>query len=330
MAELESLRGARVLITGGAGMMGSTIAHLAVAHGAEVTVLDAMLPMSGGNPFNLHGIMDQIDFAQGDIRDAEVVEQAVEGSDYIFSLAAQVSYMDSNIHPLLDLDINCRGHINILNACVKVNRWARIVFTSSHFVYGSIEYTPVDENHPLNCLSVYGIHKLAGERYYQFYHDAHGLKTVSVRLANPYGPRQQMKHSKYGIVNWLVRLALEGKPLTICGNVKQKRDFIFVEDAAEALARVALTPKSIGQVYNLGSGVGISFADLGNLIAELVPGTEIRQVDLPADRYLLEAGDYISNIRKISAVMGWTPKTSLREGIAQTIDYYRQHRARYW
>ena len=330
MVSLKSLYGARVLITGGAGMIGSTIAHLAVAQGAKVTVLDAMMPLYGGNPFNLHQILEDIDFIQGDIRDFETVKAAVQGADYIFSLAAQVSYVDSNVHPMLDLDINCRGHLNLLNACVQVNRQARIVFTSSRFVYGTIEYNPVDENHPFNCLSIYGINKLAGEKYYRFYRDAHGLPTVSLRLANPYGPRQQMKHSKYGIVNWFIRLALEKKPLTVYGEGNQRRDYIFVEDVAQAAMFAALTPETEGQVYNVGSGIGTPFKEMVNLVAQCIPGTEVHQVEWPKDLQFVETGDYISDITRITQTTGWRPRTSLKEGIVQTVDYYRQHRDRYW
>jgi nucleoside-diphosphate-sugar epimerase len=319
-----------VLITGGAGMIGSTLAHLAVARGAHVTVLDAMLPLYGGNPFNLQEITDRIKFLELDVRDFEPLRQAVEGADYIFSLAAQVSYVDSNIHPLLDLDINCRGHLNLLNACLQANPRAKIVFTSSRFVYGTIEYNPVDETHPFNCLSIYGIHKLAGEKYYRFYRDAHGLQTVSLRISNPYGPRQQMKHSKYGIVNWFIRLALEGQPLTVYGDGTQRRDYIFVEDVAEALLQAALVPDTEGQVYNLGSGLGTRFIDMVNGIRESLPGTEVREVEWPVDRYFVETGDYISDISRLHAVTGWQPRTSLREGIARTIDYYRRHREHYW
>lgn len=311
-------------------MIGSTLAHLAVAQGAEVTVLDAMLPLYGGNPFNLQEIMDRLTFLPGDIRDFELVKQAVAGADFIFSLAAQVSYVDSNSDPLLDLDINCRGHLNLLNACLQANREAKIVFTSSRFVYGTIEYNPVDENHPFNCLSIYGIHKLAGEKYYRFYRDAHGLQTVSLRIANPYGPRQQMKHSKYGILNWFIRLALEGQPLTVYGEGTQKRDYIYVEDVAEALIQAALVPATEGQVYNLGSGTGTRFIDMVNWIAESIPGTEVLQVEWPMDRFFVETGDYISDISRLRAVTGWKPQISMREGIARTIDYYLKHRAEYW
>jgi len=319
-----------VLITGGAGMIGSTIAHLAVAQGARVTILDAMLPMYGGNPFNLQGIREQVRFIQGDIRDLELMRGVVPGYDYIFSLAGQVSYVDSNTDPLLDLDINCKGHLQVLEACRRENPRAKLLFASSRFVYGRVEYNPVDENHPFNCLSIYGIHKLAGEKYYRFYHEAYGLKTVSVRIANPYGPRQQMKHSKYGIVNWFVRLALEGQPLTVFGDGQQRRDYIFNEDLADGCLALMLSPGTAGQVYNLGAGVGAPFIEMAHLVAAAVPGAEVRQVEWPQDRYFVETGDYISDITRITEVIDWRPQTTLEEGIERTVAYYRENRREYW
>jgi|UniRef100_A0A7C5AN14 UDP-glucose 4-epimerase len=330
MNDLSFFRDARVLITGGAGMIGSTLAHLLVAQGAEVTVVDALLPLYGGNRFNLKDIWDKLVFVKGDIRDPEKVKDWVDGADYVFSLAAQVSYVDSNHQPLLDLDINCRGHLNLLMALSRVNRRAKVVFTSSRFVYGSIDYNPVDEGHPFNCLSIYGIHKLAGEKYYRFYHDAHGLDTVSLRLTNPYGPRQQMRHSKYGIVNWFIRLALEGKPLTVFGEGRQKRDYIYVEDVCQGILSAALSPKTAGQVYNLGSGVGTPFIDMVKLVAEAVPGTQIQHLPWPKDRYFVETGDFVADISKIQEDTGWRPTTALSTGIARTVAFYREHRQHYW
>ena len=330
MNDLSYFSDSRVLITGGAGMIGSTTARLLVEQGAEVTVVDALLPAFGGNRFNLQDIFDRIVFVKGDIRNLERVKEWVDGADYVFNLAAQVSYVDSNHDPLLDLDINCRGHINLLLALSQINRRAKVVFTSSRFVYGTIDYNPVDESHPFNCLSIYGIHKLAGEKYYRFYHDAHGLDTVSLRIANPYGPRQQMKHSKYGIVNWFIRLALEGKPLTVFGEGRQQRDYIFVEDVAEGILSAALAPGTAGQVYNLGTGVGTPFIDMVRLVGETIPGTDIQHLPWPQDRYFVETGDFIADISKLQAATGWAPQISLREGIEKTVDYYRQHRKQYW
>lgn len=311
-------------------MIGSQITRLAVQGGAQVTVLDAMLPLYGGNPFNLHGLEEAISFVQGDMRDPELLRAMVPGKDIIFSLAGQVSYVDSNVDPFLDLEINCGGHLKVLEACRQHNRRAKLVFASSRFVYGAIEYNPVDENHPFNCLSIYGIHKLAGEKYYRFYYDAHGLETVSLRLANPYGPGQQMKHSKYGIVNWFIRLALEGKPLTVYGEGQQQRDYIFNQDMAEAFLTVALEPGTAGKVFNVGSGVGTPFMEMARLVAAAVPGTEVVQLEWPADRYFVETGDYISDLTKITSATSWRPRTSLAQGIARTVAFYRENRQYYW
>jgi UDP-glucose 4-epimerase len=327
---MPSIEGAQVLITGGAGMIGSHIARLAAQQGAHVTVLDAMLPLYGGNTFNLAGLKDTIEFIQGDLRDFELVKTWVPGKDCIVNLAGQVSYVDSNQDPLLDLEINCNGHLKVLEACRQLNRRVKMLFASSRFVYGSIDYLPVDENHPFNCLSIYGIHKLSGEKYYRFYYDAHEMDTVSLRIANPYGPRQQMKHSKYGIVNWFIRLALEGKPLTVYGEGRQQRDFIFNQDLAEAFLGVALTPGTSGQVYNVGAGTGTPFMEMAKLVAAIVPGTEVVQVEWPAERYFVETGDYISDLNKITAATSWRPQTSLQEGIARTVAFYRENWQYYW
>lgn len=311
-------------------MIGSTLAHLAVSAGAKVRIVDAMLPLYGGNLFNLTGIDAQIEFIHGDIRDERLMERAVEGVDYLFDLAAQVSYVHSNRDPLLDLDINCRGHLVVLEACRQFNPKAKLVFSSSRFVYGPTEHNPVDERHSTNCRSIYGIHKLTAEKYFAFYHAAFGLDTVCARIANPYGPRQQMKHNAYGIVNWFIRIAMDGKPLTIYGDGRQQRDYIFVEDVAKGLLSVALSEKTSGQVYNLGSGGGTAFRDMVQTIAECIPKTEICEVPWPADRYFVETGDYISDVSRLRATTGWQPQVCLKEGIVRTIEFYAAHRQHYW
>jgi UDP-glucose 4-epimerase len=311
-------------------MIGSTLAHVAVEHGAKVRIVDAMLPLYGGNPFNLESIRDETEFIEGDIRDSRVMQEAVKNVDYIFDLAAQVSYVHSNRDPLLDLDINCRGHLIVLEACRQFNPKAKVIFSSSRFVYGPTQYVPVDENHPTNCTSIYGIHKLNVEKYCSFYHSAFNLETTCVRIANPYGPRQQMKHNAYGIVNWFIRLAMDEKQLTIYGDGRQIRDYIFAEDTAKGLLAVALSPDTAGKVYNLGSGVGTPFREMVMNIAECIPGTEVQEVPWPADRYFVETGDHISDISRIQAATGWEPEVNLREGIERTVAFYRENKDRYW
>jgi UDP-glucose 4-epimerase len=326
----RDLSGKSLLITGGAGMLGSTLAHLAVQQGAKVRVIDAMLPLYGGHRFNLESIDHQIEFIAGDIRDVDIMKEAVRNVDYVFDLAAQVSYVHSNRDPLLDLDINCRGHLTVLEACRQFSPQAKIVFSSSRFVYGPTQYTPVDESHPTNCTSIYGIHKLTAEKYCSFYHAAFNLDTCCVRIANPYGPRQQMKHNSYGIVNWFIRLAMEGKPLTIYGDGKQSRDYIFVDDVAVGLIAVALSPETSGKVYNLGSGVGTPFRKMVQKIADCIPHTEIRDVQWPADRYFVETGDYVADLSKIRTATGWGPEVDLDHGIERTVEFYRENWQRYW
>lgn len=326
----QAFTGKRVVITGGAGMLGSSLAHRLVQAGAQVTVLDAMLPLYGGNMFNLSGITDDIRFIQGDIRDRALMRRCVEDAEVVFNLAAQVSYIDSNADIETDLDINCRGQISVLEACQATGGHQRIVFASSRFVYGRVEYNPVDEAHPLNCLSVYGIHKLAGEKYHRYFFERYGIPTVSLRIANPYGPRQQMKHSKYGIVNWFVRLALDGKPLTVYGDGAQQRDYVFTSDVVEAFLSTALSDRTPGEVYNVGSGHGTRFRDMATLIAATVPGTRVMTTEWDPGRYFVETGDYVTDISKMKRDTAWEPRMSLQEGIQLTVEYYRRHRAAYW
>ncbi len=327
---MPTLDGTKILITGGAGMIGSNIAIQAVKQGAHVTILDNMFPMYGGNLFNLNTIMKKIDFIYGDIRDQNLMDEIVKDQDVIYNLAAQVSYIDSNIKPLFDLDINCKGHLTVLESCRKYNPNARIIFSSSRFVYGSIEYNPVDEEHPYNCLSIYGVHKLNGEKYYQYYNQNYDMDTIVFRISNPYGLRQQMKHGKYGIVNWFIRLALEGKPLSIYGHGKQKRDYIYVEDIAEAMLRFVKIENPEYRIFNLGSGEGTPFKDMAKIVAETVGGVKLEFKEWPQERYFVETGDYIANIDRIKKSAKNIQQTSLSEGIRKTVEYYRKYRDYYW
>ena len=245
-------KGKKVLITGGAGFIGSSLCLELVKRNAEVTVLDALLPLYGGNLFNLKPVIDKIKFVEGDIRDKELVNDLVRNQDFIFDLAAQVSYIDSKELPFLDLDINCLGRLTVLEAVKAIAPAARVIFPSSRMVYGKIHATPVREDHPTEPLSIYGIHKLTGEKYYRYYHDTFSLDTLVVRLPNPYGTRQQMKHSKYSIVGWFLRQALDGGTINIFGEGLQEMDYLYIDDVVEGLLQV--TEKGLsGEIYNLGA-----------------------------------------------------------------------------
>lgn len=319
----------KILITGGAGFLGSNLAHALVQRGHDVTVLDAMLPLYGGNMFNLHGIEDAITFIRGDIRDAKLVKKLVVGVDIVYNLAAQVSYIDSKDQPFLDLDINGKGHLTVLEAVRAHVPNAKVFFSSSRMVYGKIQTTPVNESHPTEPLSLYGIHKLLGEKYCRYYSDTFGVHTVSVRIPNPYGPRQQMKHSKYSIVGWFVRQAMEGKIIEVFGDGSQERDYLYVDDIVDAFLQ--LTEKGIsGEVYNIGTHERMRFGDMvDTVLSEAGTGTK-QHIPWPQQYEKNETGNYVADTSKIEAVTQWKPSVPLQEGIHRMVEYYRQYRQHYW
>lgn len=323
-------RGRTVLITGGLGFIGSNLAHRLVELGAKVTIMDALLPLYGGNPSNIESVQDRLTLSRTDIRDARGIEALVSGQEFIFNLAAQVSYITSDEDPVLDLDINCRGHLNLLEACRRVNRDARILFPGTRMQYGRIEMLPAPETHPMNPLGIYGIHKLTGENYYRMYYRTHGLKTTVLRIANPYGIRHQMKHSKYGIVNWFIRLAMDGQRIRIFGAGDQVRDYVYVGDVVEAFIAAALHPAAVGESFNVGSGTGTRFVDMARTVLEVVGSGELEMAPWPEDYFHIETGDYVLDISKINGLLGWKPAVSLQDGVRLTHEFYVRHRDRYW
>lgn len=319
----------KVLITGGAGFIGSNIAHALVKTGARVTVLDAMLPLYGGNLFNLAGIREEVEFAEGDIRDVELVNRLVKGKDVVFNLAAQVSYIDSKEEPFLDLDINGVGHLTVLEAVRRQAPEARLLFSSSRLVYGKILTLPVREDHATDPLSIYGIHKLLGEKYYRYFAGTYGIHTVSVRIPNPYGPRQQMKHSKYSIVGWFVRQAMEDKAITVYGDGSQERDYLYIDDIVDAFLRLAEAGEA-GEVYNIGTHERVKFGDMVDAVLREVGSGRKEYVPWPENYEKNETGNYIADTTKIHELTGWEPSIPLKEGIRRMVAYYKENQQHYW
>lgn len=318
-----------ILISGGAGFIGSNLAQALAARGERVTVLDAMLPLYGGNEFNLDGVRDRVELVVGDIRDEQLVKKLVAGKDVIYNLAAQVSYIDSKEQPFLDLDINGRGHLVVLEAVRQLAPAAKVLFSSSRLVYGKIQTLPVAETHPTNPLSIYGIHKLLGEKYYRYYADTFGLHTVSVRIPNPYGPRQQMKHPKYSIVGWFIRQAMEGNTITVFGDGTQERDYLYIDDIVAAFLQLSEKGEK-GEVYNVGTDERIRFVDMVEAVIRSVGSGQKEHVPWPSHYEKNETGNYVADTSKLEQLTGWKPTVRLAEGIAKTVAYYKQHRAHYW
>lgn len=326
---MDDFKGKNVLITGGLGFIGSTLAHRLVEAKARVTILDAMLTPYGGNKFNIKEIADHVELVNGNIIDEKIVRQAVDGKDYIFHLAGQVGYLDAKEKPFLDLDFNGRGNLIVLEAVKKKAAAARILFSSSRLVYGKIQQVPVKESQATQPLSLYGIHKLLGEKYYAYYAHNFGIHGLSLRIPNPYGPRQQMKHSKYAIVGWFIRQALEGKKIKIYGDGKQLRDYIYIDDIVEAMMRLIIKGQD-GEAYNIGGGQGVTFTEMVDAVIEAVGQGDKEYVPWPADYEKNETGDYVADITKIQAITTWEPTVLLREGLKRTVDFYRQNKNEYW
>jgi len=319
-----------VMITGGLGMIGSTIAHKLVDLGACVTVVDSCIDPYGANMFNIHDIKDSIRINITDIRDKDAMKFLVKGKEIIFNLAGQVSHNDSMDNPFLDVDINYLGHLNILENMKRYNPEAVVLHAGSRLQYGSIRNIPVKEEHPLKPRTPYALNKTAAENMYLFYYEMHHIPCVIFRIANPYGTRSQMKHNKYSMINWFLRQAMEGKTISIFGDGRQIRDYIYVDDLADAFILSAVTAECHGDVFNIGSGCGTIFKEMVELILATVGSGNVEYIPWPENYHNVETGDYIADISKIRAAMNWQPHTTLEMGIAKLYPYYKEYREKYW
>jgi UDP-glucose 4-epimerase len=320
----EQFNGRTVLITGGLGFIGSNLARRLVALGAEVLLVDSLIPKYGGNIANIAGIETVVRVNIADVRDEHGMRYLVQGQDFIFNLAGQVSHLDSMTDPYTDLEINARSQLSILEACRHGNPAAKIIFASTRQIYGKPSYLPVDEQHPLQPVDVNGINKLAGEWYHIVYHNVYGLPTVSLRLTNTYGPRMRVKDARQTFLGWWIRQLLEGQTLQIYGDGRQLRDFNYVDDAVEALLLAATREEANGQIYNLGGDDPISLLDLAELMIAIQGRGRYEIIPFPPDRKQIDIGDYYGDYRKIRSELGWQPRTTLREGLTRTLAYFSE------
>ena len=326
----EIFSGSDVLVTGGLGFIGSSLARRLVALGAKITLVDSLIPEYGGNLFNIHDIRDRVAVNIADVRDPHAIASLVKGRNFLFNLAGQTSHLDSMTDPLTDLNINAAAQLHILEACRLHNPDVKIVFASTRQVYGRPQYLPVDEKHPVDPVDVNGINKLAGEWYHLLYRRVYKIRACALRLTNTYGPGMRVKDARQTFLGVWVRQLIEGKPIQVFGSGGQQRDFNFIDDVVDALLRAAAGAASDGQVFNLGNNEHISLRELAELLVRLNRGGRYEIVPFPADREAIDIGDYYSDFSKIQTALGWSPKISLEDGLAQTLEYYRQHRAHYW
>ena len=318
-------RDRRVMITGGLGFIGSTLAHRLVDLGARVLVVDPLIPEYGGNLFNIAGIEDRIRVNIADVRQQSTMNYLVRDQDVIFNLAGQVSHIDSMQDPYTDLEINCRSQLVILEACRRNNPAVKVMFAGTRQVYGRPETLPVTEQHLVNPTDVNGINKAAGEYYHLLYNNVFGVRACSLRLTNVYGPRQLIKHNRQGFIAWFIRLAIENREIQIYGDGSQLRDFVYVDDAADAFLRAGATDASNGQVFNVGGMEPVSHRDLVELLVSVAGSGRYRFVEWPPEKKAIDIGDFYADSSRIERVLGWRPMTPLRQGLQRTIEFYRAH-----
>ncbi|MFA6901885.1 MAG: NAD-dependent epimerase/dehydratase family protein [Gallionellaceae bacterium] len=327
---MNSYANAKVLITGGLGFIGSNLARALVAQGAEVTLVDSLIPQYGGNSFNIENIRDKVTVNVCDVRDPFAMAYLLKNKDYLFNLAGQTSHMDSMTDPQTDLEINAAAQLSILEACRKANHGIKIVFASTRQLYGKPDYLPVDEKHPIRPVDVNGINKLAGEWYHLLYNNVYGIRACALRLTNTYGPGMRVKDARQTFLGIWVRLLLEGKPFNIFGDGLQLRDFNYVDDCVEALLLAGASDVANGKIYNLGSTEVVGLKVVAEMMVDLGYGGTFELIPFPPERKVIDIGDYYSDFSLITKELGWQPKVGLREGLKRTMSYYQAHHKNYW
>ena len=329
MGNFKMFSGKQVLITGGVGFIGSNLTRRLVDFGAKVTLVDSLIPLYGGNLFNIEDIRERITLNIADVRDSFAMAYLVQGKDYLFNLAGQTSHLDSMSDPLTDLNINAVAQLSILESCRMHNPKIKVIFASTRQLYGKPEYLPVDESHPIRPVDVNGINKLAGEWYHLLYNNVYGIRACALRLTNTYGPGMRIKDAKQTFLGIWLKNVIEGKPIQIFGDGLQLRDFNYVDDVVEALLLAAANPCADGQVYNLGSDEVVNLKQVAQLLAELHTGAQYEIVPFPPERKAIDIGDYYSNYDKFRSELGWQPKVNLKQGLAVCLDFYEKNFTKY-
>lgn len=327
---MSAYRDRAVLVIGGFGFIGVNLTRELVRLGARVTVVTPSLERHRAAAADAAQL--GVRTLEGDIRDASAMRRAVAGQEIVFNLAGRSGAVRSMEDPWTDLDINCRGNLVLLESLCAEEPSAKVVFVSSRLAYGRASTTAgaaagVSEEHAVDPMCVHAVHKLAVEQYLRLYSKLYGLRFAAARLTNPYGPGQPRERTAYGVVNRMIHLALNDEPLTVYGDGRQLRDYIYIEDAVRALVSLGAAKKCDGRVYNVGSGAGTSLVDMARAIVSVVGRGRIEFVPWPPLAEQIETGDFVADVTKIRREAGWQPRVALAEGLERTVAFYRAHAA---
>ena len=318
----------RVLVTGGAGFLGSALCHALAERGARVTALDAMMPDGGANPANLEGA--GVMLVRADLRDAELHSLCRE-QEVLFNLAAQTSHMGGQRDPAADIDINAVAQVRLVAAMRDTAPGAVVVHASTRQFYGRPLYLPVDERHPVQPPDANGVSKWAGEQYWLLEHRVHGRPVISLRLTNCYGPRLRIADARQTFLGIWIRRVLENQPFEVWGG-EQLRDLTFVDDVVDAFLLAAANahrPEGAGRAFNLGGPPPASLREIAERLVAAGHGGQYEVREFPADRAPIDIGSYHADDRAFRALTGWAPRVGLDEGLRRSLDWYRERLSDY-
>jgi UDP-glucose 4-epimerase len=316
----------KVLVTGGAGFLGSNLCHALVQRGARVTALDGFLFGGGANMANLEGL--DVNLVRADIRDVDL-RPLCEGADVIFNLAAQTSHMGGQRDPLADIAVNAVAQVRLIQAAREAAPSAIVVHASTRQFYGKPIRLPVDETHPVSPPDANGVSKFAGEQYWMIEHRTAGRPVVSLRLTNCYGPRLRIRDARQTFLGIWLRCVLEDRPFEVWGG-DQLRDMTYVDDVTEAFLLAASSEAAHGRVFNLGGAPPASLREIADLTVKMA-GKPARYTtrEFPNDRAAIDIGSYHADDTAFRAATGWAPQVDLAEGIARSFAWYRPRFAAY-
>ncbi|MBC8283792.1 MAG: GDP-mannose 4,6-dehydratase [Nitrospinae bacterium] len=320
---LSDMKNKKVLITGGLGFIGSNLAHKCVELGAQVTIFDYLDPRSGGNIYNVHGIREKIELAFHDILNFDQVSEFITGKDIIFNCASSTSHSFSMREPWIDLDVNSKGVINLLEAVRRFNPDVKFVQLGTSTQLGKLHYEPSDEYHPEFPRDIYSANKSVSEKYVLIYCQAHEIRGTVIRLSNVFGPRASIHSPEFTFNNYFVGLALQNKAITVFGEGDQKRNVTYIDDVTNALIIASLEESTNGEVLFAVSEKHVSVAEIAQLTVKHIGSGSVTFVEWPHGRKNIDIGDAIISNQKIKNLLNWSPRINLADGLGLTREYYK-------
>ena len=316
----------KILITGGAGFIGSHLCDKYVKNGDTVLCLDNFM---NGNLMNIRHLLNYRNFklVNGDLRDFDLLEKIMRDVDAVFHLAAQIHVDRSIIEPKLTYDVNVLGTQNILEVA-RMYDVEKIIHASTSEVYGSAQYVPMDEKHPLNAPHPYGASKIAADRMCYAYVETYGMNICIMRSFNIFGPRQ--KDSGYGgVISLLTKRVLSNMPPIVYGDGAQTRDYTYVDDTVKAYDLILKNSKPLEEPINFGTGEEIKIIDLANKIIELCD-KEGKIKPVHVEPRPGEVKRLLANNSKANEILGWKPDYTIEEGLKKFIDWYKNYKFEEW